>query len=88
MGENAIGEAYYKLAVFCLQLLEEPTGDSVDSEPVFVESILKSMKFGYKNARFKFPKLLQLPNIVEQPLADIFMDEVNTSECLITANCC
>lgn len=75
--ENAIGEAYYKFASFCLQLMDgESELPDADVNPVFVESILKSMQFGSKNARFKFPKVLVLPDISEYLF---IIEEVNMS---------
>lgn len=75
---GSIAESHYRFAMFCLEMLREEPGDRdiIDTQKLIVQSILCSMKYGSKNARFLFPQILELENINDPQVAAIFNDEV------------
>lgn len=78
---NGIGEMYNRFAMFCQQY----NGiDGCDKIPLDVErnilvSVLCGMRFGSRNARLQFPRLLQLPNLMNTQLADEFGKQVKNA---------
>lgn len=77
MKENAIGESYYRLAIFCFK--HSTSGlitNKFETNKLLIKTILRGMRYESKNARLQFPRLLQLSNINANELCDIFNEEV------------
>lgn len=76
---NGMGEMYNRFAMFCQQYYSIESIDELplDAERNILVSILRGMKFGSKNSRLQFPRILQSPNLMNMRLADDFDKEVN-----------
>lgn len=70
---------YNRFGMFCQQYCDI---ESIEELPLDVErnvlvSFLRGMKFGSKNSRLQFPRILQLPKLINMQLADDFNKEVS-----------
>lgn len=75
---NGIGEMYNRFAMFCQQYngIEGREKVALDVERNILVSILCGMKFGSRNARLQFPRILQLPYLLNTQLAEEFGKQV------------
>lgn len=75
---NGMGEMYNRFAMFCQQYYGIDTTDELpmDAERNILVAVLRGMKFGSKNSRLQFPRILQLPNLMNMRLAEDFDKEV------------
>lgn len=75
----SISESYNRLAMFFLQTMD--TGaeyKDIETQTLIFESVLRGIKYGSQNARYLFPKLLQLDQLYELPeMVEIFNAEVS-----------
>lgn len=77
MDGHAIGESYYRLALFNIKHLKFGTeANQLETAKCLIKSILRGMRYDSKNARLQFTRLLQLPNINAKELTDLFNEEV------------
>ncbi|XP_050441863.1 DNA-dependent protein kinase catalytic subunit-like isoform X2 [Adelges cooleyi] len=75
VSNNIIIDAYLKLAQHCLKEFDTQGNDkNIHKLSLFVESILKSMKYGGKKAWILFPLVLQ-QNLTNNTLKEIFIKE-------------
>lgn len=80
--DNGVGEMYNRFAMFCQQYygIEGIDGTvelQLDAERNILVSVLRGMKYGSKNSRLQFPRILQLPYLMDMQLADEFNKEVS-----------
>ncbi|XP_039282954.1 DNA-dependent protein kinase catalytic subunit [Nilaparvata lugens] len=66
-----LAETYLTLAKYCLQ---QQANSSVIVESKIIESLLRAMKLGSKEAQQLFPIILSLPSLAETH-SDVFIDE-------------
>lgn len=74
-GTTKIGDAYSRFAMACIKYFS--IGEAVETEHTIIQSVLRGMKCNSKNARLMFPRLLQLPHLIDGTLADDFNTEVS-----------
>lgn len=78
---NGIGEMYNRFGMFCQQYYGSASGDDLphdDAERNILVSILRGMKYGSKNARLQFPRILKLPFLIRMQSSDEFNREVSS----------
>lgn len=74
---NGMGESYNRMALFCQEYYgNEKLHRSIETEQMIITSVLRGMQFNSKNARFQFPRILQLPALKKMILSDAFNEEV------------
>lgn len=75
--EQDIGESYYRLAIFCSKHHQSGSNENrFEMSELLIKSVLRGMRFGSKNARLQFPRILQLPAINTMKLTAVFNEEV------------
>lgn len=78
---NDIGESYYRLALFGLKQFRSLDINEKHANELgksLIVSVLRGMRYGSKNARLQFPRLLHLPNIRTSEMTEVFIQEVCT----------
>ena len=82
---DMIGSVYLKLGEFCYEMLEnENVEDKLKFEEQMIISIFRAVLYNNQEARLFIPYILQLPDLKNNVLKNIFNEEVR---CHIFFNC-